>query len=65
MPGLKVKKKKRKNALTKKFDEDEVEYVAKKTARDEQRYVKFILTRLKTLSASKMTREFTHLEIVP
>lgn len=37
VPGLKVKKKKRKNALTKKFDEDEVEYVAKKTARDENR----------------------------
>jgi len=37
VPGLKMKKKKRKNNLTKKWDEDEVEYVAKKSARDEER----------------------------
>jgi len=37
VPGLKVKKKKAKNALTKKYDEDEVEYVAKKTARDDEK----------------------------
>merc|ERR1712223_2028077 len=37
VPGLKGKKKKRKNALTKKWDEDEEEYVVKKTARDEDR----------------------------
>ena len=37
VPGLKAKKKRKKNALTKKFDEDEVEYVAPKTQRDEAR----------------------------
>ena len=42
VPGLKMKKKKRKNNLTKKWDEDEVEYVAKKSARDEERYVTFL-----------------------
>ena len=37
VPGLKAKKKRKKNALTKKFDEDEVEYVAPRTQRDEAR----------------------------
>ena len=35
VPGLKPKKRKKKNPLTKKFDEDEVDYVPEKTARDE------------------------------
>ena len=38
VPGMKIKKKKKKNALTKKWDEDqEPEYEPKKTSRDEQR----------------------------
>merc|ERR1711997_334242 len=37
VPGLKGKKKRKKNTLTKKWDEDEPEYVVKKTARDEDR----------------------------
>ena len=37
VPGLKVRKKKRKNALTKKYDEDEVEYQPQKTQRAEDK----------------------------
>jgi len=37
VPGLKARKKKRKNALTKKYDEDEVEYQPQKTQRAEDK----------------------------
>jgi len=37
VPGLKARKKKRKNNLTKKYDEDEVEYQPQKTQREEDK----------------------------
>ena len=37
VPGMKIRRRKKKTALTKKFDEDEVEYVPAKTKRDEEK----------------------------